>query len=85
MVSEEEKAKPVYRNQFNQIENNTYNFDELERELLGENVPEGLPPYYIVMDRPSEDVMKRLAAYTALGVPSDKIKVLTEEEYNKLK
>ena len=29
--------------------------------------------------------MKRLAAYTALGVPSDKIKVLTEEEYNKLK
>lgn len=85
MVSEEEKAKPVYRNQFNQIENNTYNFDELERELLGENAPEGLPPYYIIMDRPSEDVMKRLAAYTALGVPSDKIKVLTEEEYNKLK
>lgn len=45
-------------------------------------IPEGLPPYYIVIGRP--DVPERLAAYQALGIPGDKIRILTKEEHEKL-
>ena len=102
VVSEEEKAQPGYRNQFTQIENNQYDFNKLEKELLGEisedpeidvemkngNVDIGgakpcLPLYYIVIGRP--DVMDRLAAYAAKGIPTAEIKILTEEEYNQMR
>ena len=106
-------GKQAARNPFNQFEQNSYDFDELEEQLLSngldvltENEPvsdkgqgEGrteeasdkepedlwdtLPPYYIVMGDP--DVPKRLAAYQALGIPGEKIKILTMEEYERLK
>lgn len=113
VVSEEEKAKPRYVNQFNQIEQNVYDMDALEDELLAQtearmgsstnypvnpnpekkeevkatmgewvSIPD-LPLYYIVIGRP--DVMDRLAAYAAKGIPTEEIKILTEEEYNQMK
>ena len=108
-----EAGKQAARNPFNQFEQNSYDFDELEEQLLsngldvlteneptsdkgqGENgaeevpgkgpedVRDTLPPYYIVMGDP--DVPKRLAAYQALGIPGEKIKILTMEEYERLK
>ena len=42
-----------------------------------------LPPYYIVIGR--SDVMDRLAAYMALGISGERIKILTEDEYNRMK
>ena len=65
--------------------------EELEEEGRTEEAPgkepedlrDTLPPYYIVMGDP--DVPKRLAAYQALGIPGEKIKILTMEEYERLK
>lgn len=110
IVTEEEKARSKPKlNQFTAMENNAYDFDALEKELIGQYEPEmphedsyidnkdrgpqpapvhaenkdGLPPYYIVIGR--SDVMDRLAAYMALGVSGERIKILTEDEYNRMK
>lgn len=119
IVPEEVKAKPQNKNQFNQFEQNQYDMDALEEELLdirkndySENPDQDsepdieidetvetkneninieayreakpcLPLYYIVIGRP--DVMDRLAAYAAKGIPTNEIKILSEEEYNQMK
>lgn len=85
------------KNPFNRFEQNKYDFDQLEKEILGEGIAEeadprvpekekdtqseSLPPYYIVIGDPH--MAERLAAYATLGVV-DNIKVLTPEEHRKL-
>lgn len=76
-------------NRFNQFEQQEYDFDELEKSLQSdalvseEEEPEKLPPYYVVIG--DENVAKRLAAYAALGIEGKDIKILSEEEYNRMK
>lgn len=80
------------KNLFNEFMKSDYgDIDELEKELLDEWVvgkPEekaeqaGLPPYYIVIGSP--DVPQRLAAYQALGISGEQIRILTKEEYENL-
>ena len=96
-VQEETRVRTVAKNQFNQFEQNSYDFNALEEELmedsyLGETGPEnnksekekpktGLPLYYIVLGR--SDIEDRLAAYAAKGITE--ITILSEEDYNRLK
>ena len=79
-------------NPFNKFMQNEYDMDELEKELLGELADEqedesakqdGLPPYYIVKGSP--DLTQRLAAYQSLGVSGKQIRILTKEEYEKMR
>ena len=87
------------RNPFNNFEQNVYDFEELEKDILGERAgiepapemkarkskslePDHMPPYYVVMG--SSDAATRLAAYAALGIPGDNIKILSPEEYARL-
>ena len=80
------------KNLFKEFMKSDYgDIDELEKELLDEWVvgkPEekaeqaGLPPYYIVIGSP--DVPQRLAAYQALGISGEQIRILTKEEYENL-
>ena len=116
-------GKQAAKNQFNNFEQHTYDFDKLEKQLvpndsLEEEIREEaegymlrdaeqekeksaepiekeqdaimtdkdrpeLPPYYIVIGSP--DVTTRLAAYQALGISGESIKILTQEEYERLK
>lgn len=96
-VQQETKARTATKNQFNQFEHNSYDFNALEDELLGDSYsretgPEndkhetekpktGLPLYYIVLGR--SDIEDRLAAYAAKGITE--ITILSEEDYNRLK
>lgn len=81
------------KNLFNEFMKSDYgDIDELEKELLNEWGMEkqeekveqaGLPSYYIVIGSP--DVPQRLAAYQALGISGEQIRILTKEEYEKMR
>lgn len=81
------------KNLFNEFMKSDYgDIDELEKELLDEWVvgkpeekaeQEGLPPYYIVIGNP--DVPQRLSAYQSLGISGEQIRILTKEEYEKMR
>ena len=87
------------RNQFNNFEQNQYNFDELEKEIVANEVddvseidakeenPKFLKPHHLppyYVVMGSSDAAARLAAYATLGIPGDNIKVLCPEDYARL-
>lgn len=87
------------RNQFNNFEQNQYNFDELEKEIVANEVddvseidakeenPKVLKPHHLppyYVVMGSSDAAARLAAYATLGIPGDNIKVLCPEDYARL-
>lgn len=97
MMTAEEKRDA--RNQFNQFEQNKYDFDELEKEIVmnepadaseidaKEEKQKNLEPHHLP---PYYVVMgdpraaDRLAAYATLGISGDNIKILTPEEHARL-
>ena len=94
------KGVAYERNPFNQFEQNQYDFDELEKEILDngdtgdaeEEAPDPVKEAYVKVEHlpPYYIVMgdpraaDRLAAYATLGIPGDNIKVLCPEDYARL-
>ena len=95
-----ETEKQAERNPFNRFEQNQYDFDELEKELLGnwdagdagEGTQAPAKEAHIKVEHlpPYYIVMgdprasDRLAAYATLGISGDNIKILTPEEHARL-
>lgn len=97
IVKGKKKAGRKNTNPFNQFEQNQYDFDELEKEILNTNDRDYTEPVQSADDDAeprleklpehyvvagSANVLERISAYATLGITD--VKVLSKEEYERL-